>query len=122
VEPPTEEARVPLYDYQCEAGHRYEIRLPFGSPSEQPCETCGKPARRLLSAPPIVFKGSGWYVTDSQRSLRTGVGTERGGSEPDGDSGTSGDDASSNGSTEAPAAKKSTPRAKTTKAKAAADD
>jgi hypothetical protein len=88
----------------------------------QPCEQCGKPARRLLSAPPIVFKGSGWYSTDSQRSLRTGVGTERGGGEPDGDAGSASDD-SSNGTAEAaPAAKKASPRAKSTKAKAAAAD
>ena len=64
---------MPLYDYQCEAGHRYEKREPFGSPPQQPCETCGKLARRLLNAPPIVFKGSGWYKTDSTRSLRAGV-------------------------------------------------
>ena len=57
-------------------------------PRSVPCEQCGKPARRLLNAPPIVFKGSGWYVTDSQRSLRTGVGTEPTGElfvEPPGD-------------------------------------
>lgn len=65
--------RVPLYDYQCDAGHRYEKREPFGSPPQQPCEQCGKVARRLLNAPPIVFKGSGWYKTDSTRSLRGGV-------------------------------------------------
>lgn len=64
---------MPLYDYQCEAGHRYEKREPFGSPAQQPCEQCGKPAQRLLNAPPILFKGSGWYVTDSKRTLRTGV-------------------------------------------------
>jgi putative FmdB family regulatory protein len=112
---------VPLYDYQCEAGHRYEIRLPFGSANEQPCEKCGKPARRLLSAPPIVFKGSGWYVTDSQRSLRTGVGTERGGtSESDSSTADSGPDTASE---PAPAAKKkAAPRAKSSKAKAAAAD
>ena len=64
---------MPLYDYQCEAGHRYEKRESFGSPAQQPCEKCGKPARRLLNAPPILFKGSGWYVTDSKRTLRSGV-------------------------------------------------
>ena len=116
---------MPLYDYQCEAGHRYEIRLPFGSPSEQKCETCGKPARRLLSAPPIVFKGSGWYSTDSQRSLRTGVGTERGDGVSDSDSG-SDDSGSGSGATDAAATKKAAPKAKaarSSKAKTpAADD
>ncbi|MBX7111413.1 MAG: zinc ribbon domain-containing protein [Dehalococcoidia bacterium] len=64
---------MPLYDYQCEAGHRYEKRESFGAPAQQPCDQCGKPARRLLNAPPIVFKGSGWYVTDSKRTLRPGA-------------------------------------------------
>ena len=64
---------MPLYDYECEAGHRYEKRESFGAPAQQPCDQCGKPARRLLNAPPIVFKGSGWYKTDSKRSLRAGV-------------------------------------------------
>ena len=59
---------MPLYDYRCVAGHKYEIRLPFGSPSEQPCEKCGKPAQRQLHARPIMFKGSGWYSTDSRGS------------------------------------------------------
>lgn len=57
---------MPLYDYRCVAGHKYEIRLPFGSPSEMPCEKCGKPAQRQLHARPIMFKGSGWYSTDSR--------------------------------------------------------
>lgn len=62
---------MPLYDYRCEAGHKYEIRLPFGSASEQPCEKCGKPAKRQLHARPIMFKGSGWYSTDSRGSSST---------------------------------------------------
>ncbi len=57
---------MPTYDYQCEAGHQYEKREPFGSPPQQPCEECGEVARRLFSAPPVVFKGSGWYKTESR--------------------------------------------------------
>jgi putative FmdB family regulatory protein len=58
---------VPLYDYRCEAGHRYEKRESFGSPPLQPCEKCGKPARRVLNAPPLVFKGGGWYKTAGRK-------------------------------------------------------
>ena len=119
---------MPLYDYQCEVGHRYEKREPFGSPAQQPCDTCGKPARRLLNVPPIVFKGSGWYVTDSQRTMRGAVGMERDGGPAD-DDGDSGSDSES-GTTEAaekPAAKKKpAAKAKTTRApkakSASADD
>jgi len=118
---------VPLYDYECEAGHRYEIRLPFGTPAQQPCEQCGKPARRLLNVPPIVFKGSGWYVTDSQRSLRTGVGTERGGDavESDGAHDASGTETAAEAAPTAgkkAATSSNGKSAKTTKAKTAASD
>ncbi|MYD64596.1 MAG: FmdB family transcriptional regulator [Chloroflexi bacterium] len=57
---------MPAYDYMCEAGHHYEKREPFGAPPEQPCEECGEPARRQFSAPTVVFKGKGWYKTDSR--------------------------------------------------------
>ena len=59
---------MPLYDYHCEKGHRYEKREPFGSPATQPCERCGETARRVLHAPAIAFKGAGWYQNDSRGS------------------------------------------------------
>ena len=63
---------MPLYEYRCEQRHRYEKREPFGSPPNQPCERCGKPAQRVLHAPAIAFKGSGWYRNDSRGSEPTG--------------------------------------------------
>ena len=57
---------MPAYDYLCEVGHQYEKREPFGAPPQQPCEQCGVPARRQFSAPTVVFKGKGWYATDSR--------------------------------------------------------
>ena len=57
---------MPAYDYLCEAGHRYEKREPFGSPPRQPCDQCGAMANRQFSAPTVVFKGKGWYATDSR--------------------------------------------------------
>lgn len=57
---------MPTYDYRCVKGHRYEKREPFGSPSEHPCEKCGKTANRQLSVPSLAFKGSGFYITDSR--------------------------------------------------------
>jgi putative FmdB family regulatory protein len=57
---------VPRYDYRCEAGHKYERQEPFGSPAVHPCERCGKPARRVLVAPPLVFKGRGFYKTSGR--------------------------------------------------------
>ena len=61
---------MPTYDYRCDEGHRYDKREPFGSPPEQPCDECGRTARRVIHAPPVVFKGSGWYKTDSRSTSR----------------------------------------------------
>jgi putative FmdB family regulatory protein len=58
---------VPLYDYKCGNGHYYEVREGFDAPPRQPCLQCGAEAKRVLHPPPIVFKGSGFYITDSRK-------------------------------------------------------
>ena len=58
---------MPKYDYRCTAcGHVYEKREGFDAPSVQQCPTCAGEARRVFVPPAIVFKGSGWYKTDSR--------------------------------------------------------
>jgi putative FmdB family regulatory protein len=58
---------VPTYEYRCaECKNQYETREGFDAPALQACPRCGGSAKRVYSAPPIVFKGSGWYVTDSR--------------------------------------------------------
>ena len=58
---------MPLYEYSCEScSKRYEKREGFDAPARQKCQHCGKTANRVLHAPPIVFKGSGFYKTDSR--------------------------------------------------------
>ncbi|MEE8337736.1 MAG: FmdB family zinc ribbon protein [Dehalococcoidia bacterium] len=84
---------MPAYDYRCERGHRYERREPFGSPRTHDCEKCGQPAQRVLTAPAIAFKGSGWYKTDSRGEEPRGSDKEKSKS-----SGASSDSSSSNGS------------------------
>ena len=59
---------MPTYEYECGAGHRYETREGFDAPATQKCQQCRRIARRVLFAPPIVFKGSGFYVTDSRKA------------------------------------------------------
>lgn len=72
---------MPTYEYECPQGHRYEKREGFDAPAKQKCEVCGKTARRVLFAPPIVFKGSGFYVTDSRGSGTTASPSSEGSSD-----------------------------------------
>lgn len=59
---------MPLYEYQCtQCGTRFERIQKFSDPPQSACASCGGTAERLLSAPAIQFKGSGWYVTDYAR-------------------------------------------------------
>ncbi len=66
---------MPRYDYSCAScGARYERREGFDAPQEHPCEQCGQTARRVFVAPPILFKGSGWYITDSRSASTAATG------------------------------------------------
>ncbi len=58
---------MPLYEYQCPVCGRFEILQRFADAPLVACPTCGKEVQRLVSAPAIQFKGSGWYVTDYAR-------------------------------------------------------
>ncbi len=74
---------MPTYEYKCSAGHVYETQQPFGSPAEQPCAKCGKPALRVLFAPPLVFKGGGFYKTANRGDQRIASQQASGDSEPE---------------------------------------
>jgi putative FmdB family regulatory protein len=59
---------MPLYEYECEqCGATFEVIQKFSDHSVTTCRTCGGTVRRLLSAPAIQFKGTGWYITDYAR-------------------------------------------------------
>ena len=74
---------MPTYDYACAScGNQYEKREGFDAKPRQKCPKCGKMAQRMLSLPAVVFKGTGFYKTDS-----------RGSSSAPGESGASGDSA-----------------------------
>jgi len=56
---------VPLYEYQCaKCGKRTEKIENVSGPHLKKCPHCGGKVERMMSAPAIQFKGSGWYVTD----------------------------------------------------------
>jgi putative FmdB family regulatory protein len=57
---------MPTYEYRCQKGHEFEV---FQRMSEDPldkCIHCGARAERLLSAGALLFKGSGFYITDNR--------------------------------------------------------
>lgn len=60
---------MPLYEYKCDqCDEVFEVMQKF---SDEPLSThdkCGGAVRRLISAPAIQFKGTGWYITDYART------------------------------------------------------
>jgi len=58
---------MPTYDFECPAGHETErfYRKIGDAPSEVECPECGRPAlRRVSGGAGLIFKGSGFYITD----------------------------------------------------------
>ncbi len=63
---------MPIYEYECTScGHRFEKRQRFSDEPLATCPTCGNTVRRLLYPAGIIFKGSGFYVTDYKRGNST---------------------------------------------------
>jgi putative FmdB family regulatory protein len=58
---------MPIYEYECTACKtRFERSQRFSDPPVTECPECGGKVRRVLFPAGIVFKGSGWYKTDSR--------------------------------------------------------
>lgn len=58
---------LPIYEYECTCcPARFEMKKSFFDDGPVSCPTCGAKARRRFSSVPIIFKGSGFYVTDSR--------------------------------------------------------
>ena len=56
---------MPIYEYECpECSHRFEKRQSFHDEPKADCPECQAAARRGFHPAPIIFKGSGFYVTD----------------------------------------------------------
>jgi putative FmdB family regulatory protein len=56
---------MPTYEYQCPDGHSFEKFQKMSDKPRAKCPVCGKPATRKISGGAgLVFKGSGFYITD----------------------------------------------------------
>ena len=59
---------MPTYVYRCQADHEFEAVQPITDRALSVCVVCGAPVRRVVMPVGIVFKGSGFYKTDSRGS------------------------------------------------------
>src|SRR3954465_13598721 len=64
---------MPLYEYQCDdVGDVFETMQKFADEPLKVHDACGGAVHRLLSAPALQFKGSGWYITDYAKNSSNG--------------------------------------------------
>jgi len=74
-------AGMPIYEYKCDDGHTFEVTQSMSDDALEECTICGAPARRILFAPAVHFKGSGFYTTDYARKGAGGSSKSANGSE-----------------------------------------
>lgn len=66
---------MPIYEYECEScKHRVEVMQKVNDPPLKKCDRCGKKLYRVISASGLMFKGSGWYVTDYSQKMKSTEG------------------------------------------------
>jgi putative FmdB family regulatory protein len=60
---------MPIYEYECgSCHHRFELKQSYHDKPQASCPQCKNKARRVFHPSPIIFKGSGFYVTDHRSS------------------------------------------------------
>ena len=65
---------MPVYEYQCLANHhQFDIFQPVGA-APPPCPICGSASRKVYRSVGLIFKGTGFHVTDYRRPASTGEG------------------------------------------------
>src|SRR5579862_6187121 len=87
---------MPIYEYKCNKGHVFDVMQRMSDDPFKSCQVCGGAAKRVLHAPAVHFKGSGFYNTDYGTRRRS-----REGREDEGKSGGASDSSTSSTSTDA---------------------
>ena len=84
---------MPVYGYRCTRGHHFEIQQRITEPPLTQCPECGAPVTRVFYPVGIIFKGGGFYKTDSRGAGSDGSITPADGAKTDTktDSGTKAD-------------------------------
>src|SRR5437868_14909307 len=69
---------MPIYEYQCKnCGKRFEKMQPITAEPLTECVHCGQgPIRRVFQPVGVIFKGSGWYITDSRKQPKSEAKSE----------------------------------------------
>lgn len=69
---------MPTYEYECTAcGQHMEVFQRFSEDALTTCGVCGGVLRKVFHPAGIVFKGSGFYATDSRAPAKTGSGSKK---------------------------------------------
>ena len=64
---------MPVYQYECDVcAVRFELHRHFGDAHPTTCPNGHEGVHRIFAPPTVIFKGSGFYVTDNGRNGRTG--------------------------------------------------
>ena len=60
---------MPIYEYECNhCRFRFEMKQGFHEEPEAMCPQCQRKSYRVFHSTPVIFKGSGFYITDSRKS------------------------------------------------------
>ena len=90
---------MPIYEYKCGAcGQIFELKQSFADAPLTTHEGCGGAVQRLISAPALQFKGSGWYITDYAKGGAAGQKAKNGGDSTKTETATKSDKAASSDS------------------------
>lgn len=115
---------MPVYGYRCSRGHHFEVNQRITEAALSQCPDCGAPVTRVFYPVGIIFKGGGFYKTDSRGSSSDGsitpADTPKVDAKPDGKADTKAKPApESGGATPSPAPPAKTDNATSTKEGAA---
>lgn len=66
---------MPVYGYRCSRGHHFEVTQRITDAPLTQCPDCGAPVTRVFYPVGIVFKGTGFYKTDSRGASSDGAGS-----------------------------------------------
>jgi putative FmdB family regulatory protein len=110
---------VPTYQYACtnpEGKHEFEVVQSFSDAPVSECPECGAPVRKVYGSVGVVFKGSGFYRTDSRKTASASASESSSSSNGSSSNGSSSSSSSKESSSSTPAASSSSSASSSSKA------